>query len=278
MSRSACVETGLAVAKTQGRTKQRQLWQRYQRTRNGSAVEGELIQQYLPLVRAVTGRLAMTLPSHVDVDDLYSAGLVGLVNALRHFDPGNGARFETYARFRIRGAMMDELRRMDWVPRSVRDKARKVRAVMHAVEQEKGALPTEQEMARAMKISVTEYYQLLDEIRPTTFISLDAADDANGEEGATEYEAIADPSAQTPGEQAVREDLAQIVAERIQQLPEMQRKVLALYYDKGLRLREIAEAFGLTESRICQIHAQAILAIKAFVGQLEASPKKPQTA
>jgi RNA polymerase sigma factor FliA len=120
------------------RARQRELWQRYQKAKSKTSVESELIQQYLPLVKTVVGRIAMTLPAHVDMDDLYSAGTVGLLNAVRNFDAGNGASFETYARIRIRGAVLDELRRMDWAPRPLREKARKVQETMQRLEQTKG--------------------------------------------------------------------------------------------------------------------------------------------
>jgi RNA polymerase sigma factor FliA len=269
MTKTGCAEVEVIAPPAEQRATARELWRRYRKTNTGSVTEGELIKQYLPLVKSTTGRLAMTLPPQVEAEDLYSAGLVGLVNAIRNFNPANGASFETYARIRIRGAMFDELRRMDWVPRSIRDKARKVKAVMQQVEQNKGALPSEQEMADALNVTVTKYLELLDEIRPTTFISLDAVGDLSDEDGTTEHEAVADLKAVLPHEAAAQRDLVRQISERIQQLPEMQRKVLALYYYEGMRLREIAEAFGLTESRICQIHAQAILSIRSFVHQLE---------
>ena len=121
----------------------------YKKIRPGTAKEAELIEQYLPFVKNVVGRLALSLPSHVDLDDLYSAGLVGLLNAVRNFDPTAGSSFESYARVRIRGAIFDELRRLDWVPRSVHDKARKVQAVIQQIEQSKGQPPTDGEIAAA---------------------------------------------------------------------------------------------------------------------------------
>ncbi len=269
MTKTSCAEIEVIAPPAEPRATARELWRRYRKTSTGSVTEGELITQYLPLVKSVAGRLAMTLPPQVEAEDLYSGGLIGLVNAIRNFNPANGASFETYARIRVRGAIFDELRRMDWVPRSIRDKARKVKAVMQQIEQGKGALPSEQEMAAALNVPVTKYYELLDEIRPTTFISLDAVGDMSGEDGWTEHEAVADLKAMSPDETVAQRDLVRLISGRIQQLPEMQRKVLALYYYEGLRLREIAEACGLTESRICQIHAQAILAIRSFVHQLE---------
>src|SRR3989454_5439256 len=151
------------------------LWPTRGRIRPGSAKEEQLVEQYLPLVKNVVGRLAMTLPPHVDGEDLYSAGLGGLLSAIRQYDPTAGTAFETYGRLRIRGAVFDELRRMDWVPRSVHTKARKVQAMMQKIEQCKGRVATEEEMAKALNITESEYGQWLDEIKPATFVCLDAA-------------------------------------------------------------------------------------------------------
>src|SRR5436190_7715645 len=151
------------------------LWKRYARSGPGSKIESDLVHQYLPLVRTVVGRLAMTLPAHAATEDLYSAGLVGLLNAVRRYNHKAGVLFETYARVRIRGAVFDELRRLDWVPRSVHDKARKVQAVMQELEQANGEQPSDDDMAKALKLSLSEYHDLLKEIRPATFVCLDAA-------------------------------------------------------------------------------------------------------
>ena len=242
-----------------------QLWKRYARSRPGGKIENQIVQQYLPLVKTVVGRLSMTLPTHAATEDLYSAGLVGLLNAVRRFNPMTGVSFETYARVRIRGSVFDELRRMDWVPRSVHDKARKVEQVMRRLEQKKGRVPTEEEMARELKITVTEYGQLVETIRPATFVCLDSVRSAEQEGEATQHEAVTDSSQPDPGLHTAKRELAQLVAQRLQYLPDPQRKVLALYYFEDLRLREIAEVFGVTESRISQIHAQAILAIRSFL-------------
>ena len=203
--------------------RQRELWQRYQKAKSKTSVEGELIQQYLPLVKTVVGRIAMTLPAHVDMEDLCSAGTVGLLNAVRNFDAGNGASFETYARIRIRGAVLDELRRMDWAPRPLREKARKVQETMQRLEQAKGALPTEEEMAQALSLSMVEYQRLLDEIKPAVFVCLDAAVGSDTEEGVEKYEGIADASQEDPVDGASRRELAQLICELLQQLPVMQR-------------------------------------------------------
>jgi len=235
----------------------------------GSELESELVEQYVPLVRNIVARLAMSLPSHVDNDDLFSAGLTGLLDALRHFDPRAGSAFESYARVRIRGAIFDELRRMDWVPRSVHAKARKVQAVRQQLEQARSRPPTDAEMAGALKLSLPEYRQWLQDIRPATFICLDGAAGSDPADNVPQYESLPDHRQENPLEGTVRRELADVIAAHLEQLPEIQRKVLALYYYEDLRLREIAEIFGLTESRICQIHAQAILNIKTRLERFE---------
>jgi len=220
----------------------------------------------------------MTLPDHVDHDDLQSAGLVGLLQALRNYDPGSGNSFETYARVRIRGAMLDELRRMDWVPRTVHEKARKIQQTMAELEQKLGRSPTEAQVAKAMGLSGSEYAKLLDEVRPAAFVCLDAVSSGeNGDTGSL-YEVVADTTEEGPAEQASQHELKHVVLERLKELPEIQRKVLALYYGEDLHLREIAEVFGLTESRICQIHSQAILAIRSYVQRFESGMARPVAA
>jgi RNA polymerase sigma factor for flagellar operon FliA len=251
-----------------------ELWQRYHRQVDPD-VENALIAKYLPLVTTAVARLAMTLPDHVDRDDLHSVGLVGLLQALRNFDPACGSSFETYARMRIRGAMLDELRRMDWMPRSIHEKARKLQNAMLQLEQQLGKPPTDGQMARALKISVPEYLQLLNEIRPAAFVCLDALNSSDDSDGGSLHEIIGNTAAEDPVEQTSQHELKQVIFERLKELPPMQRKVLALYYVEDMHLREIAEAFNLTESRICQIHSQAILTIRAYVQRLEAGNVKP---
>lgn len=245
-----------------------ELWKRYHR-RAEADVENALVEKYLPLVSAVMGRLAMTLPDHVDQDDLYSVGLMGLLQALRNYDPTCGTSFETYARVRVRGAMLDELRRMDWVPRTIHEKARKVKNMMLELEQKLGKAPTEAQMAKALGISTKEYEELLNEVRPAAFVCLDAAGTGDDSDGGALHEVIADLTDDSPVEKVSQRELKTVIFERLKELPEMQRKVLALYYIEDMHLREIAEVFGLTESRICQIHSQAILAIRAYLQRFE---------
>jgi RNA polymerase sigma factor for flagellar operon FliA len=269
MTAPAPLTADVEPAGTKGPQVPHDLWQRYHLTGDPGA-ENTLVEGFLPLVRTVVGRVAMTLPAHVCAEDLYSAGLVGLLQAVRSFSPDGGASFETFARFRIRGAVLDELRRLDWVPRLVHDKARKIQNVINHLEQRLDQPPTEDQVAAALGISLGEYQDWLQEVRPVAFVCLDAAPHADSPDGTTQHDGIPDDSQESPFDWAARSELKELIAERIRQLPPMQQKVLALYYFEDLRLREIAEAFGLTESRISQIHSQAILAIRSHIERQEA--------
>ena len=245
-----------------------ELWKHYHKQADAH-IENALVEKYLPLVASVMGRLAMTLPDHVDQDDLYSVGLIGLLQALRHYDPTCGASFETYARTRVRGSMLDELRRMDWVPRTIHEQARKIKNALAQLEQKLGHAPTDAQMAKELDLSLAEYNELLDKVRPAAFVCLDAVSSSEDGDGGALHEVIADLNEDGPVEQVSQRELKKVIFERLKELPEMQRKVLALYYVEDMHLREIAEAFGLTESRICQIHSQAILAIRAYMQRYE---------
>jgi RNA polymerase sigma factor FliA len=267
-----CADAKTVGSLPQAKSRSEELVDRYRHVIPGSASEEQLVQHHLPLVRTVVGRLALNLPAHVDTEDLHSAGLVGLLNAVRDFNPNGGSSLEAYARVRIRGAILDELRRLDWVPRSVHRKARQVQTVIRELEQANGELPSDEDIAKALRLSVGEYQELLEEIRPATFVCLDATSGGEAEADNSRHESIADETQPDPADCAARREVASLIAERIAGLPEVQRKVLALYYYEDMRLREIAEAFGLTESRICQIHSQAILAIRSFLERQEAVP------
>ncbi len=246
-----------------------ELWRHYQKEA-GSQTENALVERYLPLVRYAVGRLAMTLPDHVDRDDLHSAGLIGLLQSLRNYDPASGTSFESYARLRIRGAMLDELRRMDWVPRTIHEKSRKIQDVMGQLEQRLGRVPTDVEMATAMNISPDGLLRIARR-NPARAIHLPGRGLHGGRRGDRQplRGGCRMPTRKGRCEQVSRAELKQVIFERLKELPEIQRKVLALYYGEDLHLREIAEVFGLTESRICQIHSQAILSIRSYLQRVE---------
>ena len=225
--------------------------------------EEENLKSHMPLVRSVVDRMRASLPPHVDVDDLYSVGLLGLIQALRRFDPTLGVTFASYATMRIRGAVLDELRRVDWMSRSLRVKAKKLTDVIASIEQRFGRPATEAEVAAELGISNEEYAILLDELRPLSYVELDTT--AGEEDETSMHDLVPDENQPTASDQAMKNELIKLVVDRLQKLPEMQRKILAMYYFENMRLAEIAKVFGVTESRICQIHTQAVLSLKTYI-------------
>lgn len=239
------------------------LWKRYSTEDYGTDLENDLIHKHLPLVKSVVGRIAMNLPPHVPREDLYSVGMMGLLQAIRNYDPSNAASLESYARHRIRGAVLDELRRIDWVPRSVHDKSKMVQKAIAELEQTLGRIPEGPEVAKHLKLSMGDYEVLIEKIKPATFISLDAA--PRNDSDSDEPFAIQDDQAPDPVDETSKREMIRIIGNKINDLPDSMRKVLSFYYFESMRLREIAEIFGVTESRICQIHSQAILSLRALV-------------
>jgi len=241
-----------------------QAWQAYHHGPYANGSEDEFLKAHLPLVCRVIDRMKASLPPHVDAEDLRSVGVIGLVHAARNYRADQGASFNTYATLRIRGAVLDELRRMDWMPRRSRTKAKILKETVSQLEQRLARVATESEVAEAMSLSMEEYSDLLDEVRPITCLELDGLLSEEDDE-TTLHDIIADES-QTPARvQVEHKELLALMAARIQRLPEMQKKVLALYYFEEMRLAEIAQVFGVTESRICQIHTQAIVGLRTYL-------------
>lgn len=239
-------------------------WRVYQGAA-GMLDEKELIERYLPLVRNVVDRIKLNLPPHVDADDLYSVGVSGLMSAVKKFDPDQGSTFAAYATTRIRGAILDELRRMDWCPRRARSKARKMKEAVNEVEQRLGRSASEEEVREHMGLSSKEYSKWLEEVRPVCFVNIDSAAEHEESEGATLHELIADENNVSVRDRMEKDELMQIVAQRISELPDIQKKILAMYYFENMRLAEIAAVFGLTESRICQIHTQTMISLRSYI-------------
>ena len=223
----------------------------YQQTTGASTA---LVEEHLPLVRQVVGRIKLSLPPHIDADDLHSMGVIGLIAAAQRYIPQEGRTFAGYAYTKIRGAILDELRRLDWCPRRTRAKARKI----------KDAIAELEEIQRQLQLTPAEYDEWLQESSPVTFINIDASAYDDGD-GSKLHETIADENLEPASAGLERAELWRLVADRIELLPEAQRQVLALYHFEGLRLAEIAEAMDLTEARISQIHTQAILALRSFI-------------
>ncbi len=226
----------------------------------------ELILKYTPLIKYVAGRLAMRLPPNVDVNDLISAGVMGLIDALNRYDPSRNIQFKTFAEFRIRGAMLDELRSLDWVPRSVRKKAALLEKTYAELEQKLERPAEDDEVAEALGISLEEFYRMLEETRGVSFVDIESIrrkiPDLNEDDI---FDLIIDPNQTDPFDDCRLQELRDILAEAISELPEKEKLVVSLYYYEGLTMREIGEILGYTESRISQLHSKAISRLRAKI-------------
>jgi len=220
----------------------------------------EVVRMHAPLVKKIACHLIARLPSQVEIDDLIQAGMIGLLDASRKFSAAKGASFATYASIRIRGAMIDELRRNDWLPRSVHRRTREITDAIRRVEMRDGREARGEQVAAELGMSTDQYGALLAEVNASRMFSLE---DLRGEGGELAEEA--DDGA-TPAAEFERERLQQAVAEEIARLPEREKLVLSLYYEQELNLREVGEVLEVTESRVCQIHGQALLRLRARLG------------
>ena len=240
-------------------------WRAYQGVSPSAVDEKELIERYLPIVRNVVDRIKLNVPAHVDADDLYSVGITGLIAAVRKFDPEQGSTFAGYAATRIRGAILDELRRLDWCPRRARARSRKLKSAINDVEQKLGRAATDDEVCAALGLERREYAKWLEEAKPITFLAIDQHSDGEEGEGPSLHDQLADDHDRTGRDNLEQAELRELLTQRIAELADIPRKILAMYYFEKMRLAEIAEVFGLTESRICQIHTQTILGLRAYL-------------
>jgi RNA polymerase sigma factor for flagellar operon FliA len=241
----------------------RELWRRYKSAGDLNARE-RLVVAYSPLVKYVSGRMASGLPAHVDEADLISYGLVGLINAIERFELEREIKFETYAITRIKGAIIDELRSLDWVPRSVRARARAIERANTKLEHKLQRAPTDDEMARELEMSVSDFQDALLQISNSTIAALDelwTVSDASGDQVSL-LDTLQDPGAPDPAAVMDQTDLKDRIADAIARLPEREKLVVALYYYENLTLREIGEVLGVTESRVSQLHTKAVLRLR----------------
>ncbi len=231
-------------------------------TAQGTLNKSKQIDQYIPLVRRLAHHLIAKLPASVQIDDLIQAGLIGLMDAITRFEEGQGAQFETYASQRIRGSMLDELRSADWMPRGVRQAQRKIETATLKAEQKLGRSATEKEIAEVMGVSLDEYQDMLFDSRGAQLVFYDDyAEDGDGE-GYLDRQMDGDEDAnplELLGDQRFRSTLIQAIEE----LPEREKMLMGLYYEQELNFREIAAVLGVTESRVCQLHTQAVSRLKA---------------
>jgi len=219
--------------------------------------EAALVRQHTDLVKRIAHHLAARLPASVEVDDLIQAGVIGLIEAARNYNGTRGASFETYAGIRIRGAMLDELRQTDWAPRSVHRRERAVSEAIREIEQEMGREARDYEVAEKLKIGLAEYHGIVHDASRCQVLSLDHG----GDEGDETFDAM-DPG-EGPMQQLQQEEFQRELVQAIGQLPERERLVLSLYYEREMNLREIGAVLNVSESRVCQIHGQALLRLRA---------------
>jgi len=223
----------------------------------------DVVLEYAPLVKHIANRLAARLPDSLLVDDLIQAGMIGLLDAIEKYDPGREAQFRTYAEFRIKGAMLDDLRAGDWIPRSVRETADKIEQAHQALVAELGRRPEEAELAARLAVSLPEYHEMLRKSRAIPLLQIEDLKARWKDDEGNIYDLLEDPSFTNPLEALSLHDLKDRLADAIADLPEKEQLVLSLYYDDELNLKEIGQVLGLTESRVSQIRTQAILRLRA---------------
>ncbi len=250
------------------------LWDDY-KTNGTQPARDQLIVHYSPLVKYVAGRVAVGLPQNVEQSDLVSYGMFGLIDAIEKFDLERGYKFETYAISRIKGAILDELRSIDWVPRSVRAKARNLDKAFSRLEAKLHRAPTEEELADEMKITLTQLQTIMGQISFVGIVALDEMLSAGGDRGETLTlgDTIADSDAGPVGQFEV-EEMRSLLAESINKMNEREKMVLTLYYYEGLTLADIGDVLGVTESRVCQIHTKAVLQLRSRMTATDREPAR----
>jgi RNA polymerase sigma factor for flagellar operon FliA len=222
----------------------------------------DLLKRFAPLVRHVVERVAASLPRNVDHEDLYSAGVLGLLDAHAKFDTRKGVKFETYAVWRIKGAVLDQLRALDWVSRSMRRKARTLDGITRKLDQRLGRAASEDEVAREMKMTRGDFYRLLDHVRGAVLVSLDESRTGEDQEPSTLGDHLPDPNAVDLEARLEDEQSRNVMLRTLDQLPEQERLVVALYYYEHMTLKEIGRTLGISESRVSQVHTHAMMRLR----------------
>lgn len=232
---------------------------------NAADVRERLILEQLPQVNLIAHRFHERLPNCVGLDDLVSTGIVGLISAIDNFDPRQGVLLKTYAEYKIRGAILDSLRGMDWASRYRRKKAKDIEQAIWTAEQKLHRIPTEEEIASEMNLSLAEYHERLGEVQGLSLQSLETKVGPNGNQNLLAL--IADEDEPSPAEQLERSELERLLAETIEQMPEIERTILSLYYRDELKMREISEVLNMRVSRISELKSQAILRLRAILAR-----------
>jgi RNA polymerase sigma factor FliA len=238
-----------------------------------NAERERLILEHLPQVRLIARRIHERLPDHISLDDLVSTGVVGLISAIDRFDPKQGVLLKTYAEYKIRGAILDSLRGLDWAPREKRKRAKQIAAAIDAAERSLHRTPDEEEIARQLNISLDEYQKWLAEVQGLTIENLEYAAGAGGESRSL-LMFISDDQQNLPSNLFERAELEALLAEAVRKMPQIERTVLSLYYEQELSLREIGEVMKVHLSRVSQLKAQAILRLRTYMEKRWALPEK----
>ena len=239
-----------------------ELWRLYRDTRD-PAIREKMVKQYAPLVKYVAGKVAVGMPHNVEFDDLVGYGVFGLFDAVEKYDPDKHVKFKTYAVTRIRGAIFDELRSIDWVPRSVRQKAREMEDVIRRLEASLGRAASDEEIAKEMGLSLKDYEKTMMKISGTSILSLsDVWNSGDENDSISIADSIESPKSLNPDIIVEKDEIKRVIVEAIKELPEKEKKVLVLYYYEDLTLKEIGQILEVTESRISQLHTKAIMRLR----------------
>jgi len=240
-----------------------ELWLQYRKTRD-PAIREAFIKQYNPLVKYVAGKVAVGMPSNVEFDDLVGYGVFGLLDAIDKYDPDRNIKFKTYAVTRIRGAIFDELRLIDFVPRSVRQKTREIESTISSLEAQLGRTASDQEIASAMGMDESEYMKTMQKISGTSIISLnDLWYSGDDNDKVSIVDSIESPSSLNPDVVVVNEEIRRVIIDAINELPDKEKKILVLYYYEDLTLKDIGRVLQVTESRVSQLHTKAVLHLRS---------------
>ncbi len=247
------------------------LWEKYIKTRN-LEVRDYFVIKYAPLVKYVAGKVSMGMPQNIEFDDLVSYGIFGLIDAINKYDPARGIKFKTYAMTRIRGAIFDELRSIDWIPRSIRQKAKQIEQVISELENKLGRTVEDEEIAKDLGISTEEFHSLLNKLSGTSMLSLNDIwylGDENDE--LSILETLEAPPNMNPDILIEKEEIRDYIIEAIKKLPDKEKKVIVLYYYEDLTLKEIGEVLEVTESRVSQLHTKAIMRLRGRLGRIKSN-------
>lgn len=238
------------------------LWHQYTLDRNIQTRE-ELLLRYLPLVKYVASKMMFSLPTCVDYNDLLSAGVMGLIGALERFNPEHGVKFETFVLPRIKGAILDELRTLDWAPRSLRSKARKLEKANERLERQLGRSACGYEIADEMNMDIEDYGNILNDLSKASLLSLDGSRVEDNEKVTSMYDLLENPESDNPHRNLENVEMKKLMVQAIEKLNEQEKIVMALYYYEELTLKEIGQVLNITESRVSQIHSKAIECLKS---------------